>query len=118
VQLKSDLESRNLLDTTIQGYYRKNGNRALRNFLHTEDKSEGWFYSHFLLDRKHVIRYGHGQDRGAWVGGFELGIGPHYFSPSAFWSHEASLRFSMEASTEAVEQGLVLLDEFFASSAS
>ncbi|MEJ7805795.1 MAG: hypothetical protein WKG03_07740 [Telluria sp.] len=114
MQLKNDLESRNLLDDAIYSFYKKYGNREVRNFLHTKDGENDWdwHYTYFLIDRKHVIRYGYGQDRNFWVGGIELGIGLHYFSASAFWSYENSERFTMEASIEGVQYNLSLLDEF------
>lgn len=112
VLLKDDLESRNLLDETIYSFYKRVENRPIENFLRTKDEEWGWWYTLFLVDRNHVIRYGYGQDRGFWVGGVELGIGPHYFGPAAFWSYEDSQRFSMEASTEGIIKNLSLLDEF------
>jgi hypothetical protein len=113
VQLKNDIESRNILDDTICEFYKKNGSRIARRFLHSQDEQWNCLYSHFLIDRKHVIRYGILQDRGFWSGGVELAIGPHYFPPSAFWSYENSERFAMEATTSGVEQNLALLDEFW-----
>ena len=71
-----------------------------------------WHYEHFLLDRKHVFRYGIGKDRRMMLGSLELGIGPHYFSAADFWDEANFKRFSMEASTEAIEHNLGLLDEF------
>lgn len=47
-----------------------------------------------------------------YVGGVQLAIGPHYFSPADFWSYEASQRFTLEASMEGVIKNLRLLDEF------
>jgi hypothetical protein len=111
--LSTDLEGRNLLDDTIYNYYRKNGNRHVRNFLHTEDKVLGWYFTHFIVNRKHVIRYGFGRDREFMVGGVELGIGPHYFGAADYWSYENFQRFTIEASTEGVEHNLALLDEFW-----
>jgi hypothetical protein len=112
VQLKNDLEGRNLLDDTIFDFYRKNGDRHVKIFLHSTDESWGWSFTHFLIDRKHVIRYGFGRDRERMVGGLELGIGPHYFGAADFWSYENLQRFTIEASTEGVEHNLALLDEF------
>jgi len=60
-----------------------------------------------------VIRYSIGVDREVYVGAVELGIGPHYFGPAAFWSYDDMERFSMEATTEAVIHNLKLLDEFW-----
>jgi hypothetical protein len=50
------------------------------------------------------------------LGGVELGIGPHYFGPSAFWSYENANRFISEISTQAVFHNLRLLDEFWENS--
>jgi hypothetical protein len=110
--LSADLEGRNLLDDTIHNYYHKNGNRHVRNFLHTKNNDSDWCFTHFIVDRKYVIRYGFGKDREFMVGGVELGIGPHYFGAADYWSYENSQRFTIEASTEGVERNLALLDEF------
>lgn len=113
MQLSNDIESRNLLETTILNFYKKNGGRSIVNFLRSENKDWGFLYSHFLVNRIYVIRYGIGSDRGICVGGLELAIGPHYFGPADFWSYTDSERFTLEASTEAVERNLKLLDEFW-----
>jgi hypothetical protein len=112
MQLKIDNDGRNLLDDTIRHYYKIDANREAKNFLHSKDDEWGWFYTHYLLDKKVVIRYGIGEDRGMCVGGIQLAIGPHYFSPADFWSYENSTRFTIEASTEGVLKNLRLLDEF------
>ena len=112
MQLKNDLDGRVLLDSTICDFYKENGNRIARRFLHSEDKQWNCLYSHFLIDRKHVIRYGIAEDRGFWSGSIELGIGPHYFGVSAFWSYEDAERFTMESTTEGIKKNLTLLDEF------
>jgi hypothetical protein len=113
MQLSNDLEGRNLLARTIFAFYRSDGDRIVKNFLRSEDKEQGYFYTHFLVDAVHVIRYGIGQDRGILLGGVEIAIGPHYFSPADFWSYENSERFTLEASTEGVVHNLKLLDEFW-----
>lgn len=110
MQLKNDLGSQNLLNRTIRQYY-ESGNRTARNFLSSQD-DEGTYYTYFLVDRKHPIRYSIGLDRNVWLGALELGIGPHYFGPAAFWSYDNYKRFSMDATTESVERNLSLLDEF------
>ncbi len=51
---------------------------------------------------------------GKFLGGLSLAIGPHFFSPSEFWSFEAYERFDRSATTEAVAHNLRLLDEFLA----
>ncbi|MDM0030444.1 hypothetical protein [Variovorax saccharolyticus] len=112
VQLKNDLISRGPLDRTIYSYYKKFGNRCASNFLHTEEKNGDAFDTYFLVDRKHVVRYGINLDCNWWTGALSLGIGPHYFGPADFWSYENFQRFSIDATTEAVELNLSLLDEF------
>ncbi|MDM0106118.1 hypothetical protein QTH97_14330 [Variovorax sp. J22R24] len=112
MQLKNDLQGRQMLDETVLNYYKAHGNRFVKRFLYSEDEEWGWWYSHYLVDRKHVIRYGIGQDRQAWVGGVELGIGAHYFGAAEFWSSEDFWRFGNQATTEEVERNLALLDEF------
>ena len=106
------MDGLNMLDDAIQEYYSKNGNRHIRKFKSSENKDWGWHYLHYLVDRRHVIRYGIGQDRNVWVGGLELAIGPSYFEAADFWSYANSERFTLEASTEGVERNLALLDEF------
>lgn len=109
--LNNDLEGINLLDDTIHEYYKKSG-RYVAKFLKSENKESGSTYLHYIIDRKHVIRYEVGEDRGLVVGGVELGIGPHYFRAAYFWTYENSERFSIEVSTGSVIHNLSLLDEF------
>ncbi|CAG9176750.1 hypothetical protein [Cupriavidus pampae] len=111
MQLKNDVDSINALNDAVKGFYERNGGRSAIRFLHgyTED---GGIYTHFLVDRKHVIRYEIGKDRKIWLGALSLAIGPHYFGPADFWSYEASERFKMDATTDAVLHNLALLDEF------
>lgn len=110
MQLKNDLEGRNALRDQVRLYYQAHGERSAINFLDSQD--QGFFYAHFLVDRKHVIRYGIGEDRRLWIGGVSLAIGPHYFSPADFWDYPNSQRFKIEASSEALIHNLTLLDEF------
>lgn len=81
--LKNDKESRVHLDGLVDDYY-SSKKRAVRNFLHSEDQRWGTFYSHYLVDRKYVMRCSIGQDRGIYLIGVQLAIGPHYFPPSEF----------------------------------
>jgi hypothetical protein len=109
VQLKNDECGWNNLKDTILNHYNKIGMPI--NFSGSS-REEGWLFHYYLIDKKHVIQYGIGEDRHVMLGGLALGIGPRYFGPSEFWDYENSERFSMEASTEAVEKNLNLLDEF------
>lgn len=110
MQLKNDLEGRRLLDDVVQNYYLKTGSRNIKHFLWSEDR--GALASHFLLERKHVLKLSIGEDHGAYLTSVQLGIGPHYFSPSDFWSYEDSRRFKIEADTFSIEFNLQLMDEF------
>ena len=113
MQLKNDMLGRQMLDEIVFRYYKSHGNRHVARFLYSEDEELGWWYSHYLVDRKHVIRYGIGSDRSGWVGGVQLAIGPHYFGPAEFWSSENFWRFGNQATADVVESNLRLLDEFF-----
>ncbi len=113
MQLKNDLQGRNLLRECIENYYEKNGNRKTVNFKNENQNDDfEFFYCYFLIDRKYVIRYGVLNDRDLWIGGIGLAIGPHYFHPADFWDYQNSERFKLGACTEAVEHNLRLLDEF------
>lgn len=113
MQLKNDLISKNNLDEIICEYYRRVGGRSASNFLRTEDEKCLGYDTYFLVDRRHVIRYGISEDRGTWLGAVSLAIGPHYFGAADFWSYENFRRFTLEASTEGVVKNLALLDEFW-----
>jgi hypothetical protein len=110
VLLKNNEEGRSMLTACVCDFYESNGQRSAICFL--DSGENGFLSAHFLIDRKHVLRYSLGEDRGTIRGAIEVGIGPHYFRPSQFWDFENSERFSMDASTEAVEHNLILLDEF------
>lgn len=110
MQLRNDLESLNILDDKIHDFYKRYGDRHIRKFMSSQN--DGWFYMHYLVDRKHVIRFGVGQDRHVWLGSVALAIGPSYFGAADFWDYQNDERFKMEASTEAFEHNLKLLDEF------
>jgi hypothetical protein len=112
MQLKNDQNSINVLDGVVRDYYKKNGDRKIRHFLWSEDKEWNSVSSYFLMDRKHVIKLSIGMDRGIYLLGIELAIGPHYFGPADFWSYEDSHRFKMDADTWSVTCNLMLLDEF------
>lgn len=102
----------NLIDKFIREYYQKHGGRVCHAFLRSEE-IDGWIFLHYLIDRKHVVRYGFGEDRGIPVGGFELAIGPQYFGPADFWSSDNFWRFSNEVTPDGIEKNLLLLDEFW-----
>lgn len=113
MQLRNNQESVNEIDRVVYEYYKKNGNRDIRHFLWSENKEWGVLYSHFLLERRHVLKLSVGSDHGAYRVGIELGIGPHYFGPADFWSYENYKRFEIEASTDSIIFNLQLMDEFF-----
>jgi len=111
VLLRNDIEGRNALKKIVLDFY-ESREIFVRNFLNSEDKEWGWFDAHFLIDRKFVFKYGIGMDRGTWLGGISLAIGPHYFSPSDFWSYEDSKKFKVEPDKEAIEHNLRMLNKF------
>jgi hypothetical protein len=108
--LRNDEQGWNELRNSVLSHYKKCELQV--SFFAPEDHQSDDLETYFLIDRKHVVRYLIGLDRGMYLGVLQLAIGPHYFSAADFWSYEASQRFSLEASTEAVEKNLRLLDEF------
>lgn len=111
MQLKNDAEGREVLKDTIFSYF-KETNRSATNFLDTED--EDFFYAHFLVAKRYVIRYSLGMDRRIWLGGVSLAIGPHYFSLRSLLNAKQANKLLIEASTAAINNNLTLLDEFLA----
>ena len=111
--LNNDIDAMNELDNIINSYYKKNGKRHIYLFLRSENKDWNTQYLHYLIDRKHVIRYGIGIDRGFVLGGVEIAIGPSYFSAHDFWSFENSKRFSLNCDEDTIKRNLALLDEFW-----
>jgi hypothetical protein len=110
VQLSNDEKSWNLLSETIHGYYSERG-RIVSVFSAPAPSKNSPLEFCFLIDRKYVAKYTIGWDR-SYLGVIQLAIGPHYFSAADFWDYPNHERFSIEASTEAVERNLSLIDEF------
>lgn len=110
--LKNDIDGRNGLRQIILEHYQEQGMPAT---MFWESEEHGFFNVHFLISRKYVARYGIGEDRSTAIGGLQLAIGPHYFSPIDFWGYEPAQRFSIDASDDAVKNNLCLLDEFLRS---
>lgn len=110
MQLKNDAESREILKSTIFSYFHETG-RSASNFLDSED--EDFFYAHFLIATRHVIRYSLGMDRRIWLGGVSFAIGPHYFSLRSLLSAKESEKLMIEASTAAIRNNLLVLDAFW-----
>lgn len=111
VQLSLDFSGQKLLRSTIESFYKTNGARSAHILREEIDPEWGWYYLYFLVDQKHVVRYGYGNDRGV-TGGIELAIENRYLAPAEFWTPKDAERFTLEASTDGVEKNLRLLDEF------
>lgn len=112
MQLSSDYAGFELLFNTVRLYYSNTGNRQLNIFSQELPDANGRYQIRFLVDRKYVVQYSIGEDRGYFLGGLALAIGPQYFGPADFWSYENSERFAMGATTDCITQNLSLLDEF------
>lgn len=112
--LNNDNQSVDMLFNTIMNFYRTNGNREVLIFESSEirDNYEIGYFVRFLLEKKYVIEYKISSDRGYLLSILSLAIGPHFFTPGEFWDYKNSQRFMLEASTEAIELNLSLLDEF------
>jgi hypothetical protein len=112
VQPSDYIKIRNDIQLSILNYYKYMGREA-KYFRESENVEwEGW-YLHFLVEKKRVIRYGFGFDRGVWVGGIEIGLGPEYLGPAYFWSYEKSTNFVSSVDAESIFHNLRLLDEFW-----
>ena len=107
--LKNDIDGRNELRQIILKHYQDQGVPAT---IFWESEEYGFCNANLLISRKYVARYGISEDRSTAIGGVQLAIGPHYFSPEDFWSYESGQRFSIEASEDAIKRNLKLLDEF------
>jgi hypothetical protein len=117
MQLKNDMNSFDVLFNTITLFYNRDKGRRVLIFetkVPGEDIDAGYFVR-YLLDSKHVVECRIANDRRKFLSIISLVIGPHYFTPADFWDYENSQRFSLDASTEAIEHNLTLLDEFLMS---
>jgi hypothetical protein len=114
VQLKNNLSSSDALYNYVSTFYFDLGRKCVifEHELPSDDVESGYFIR-FLLDRRHVIEYKIAVDRGLLLSIVSLAIGPQYFTPGDFWDYKNAQRFSLEASTDAVDCNLKLLDEFF-----
>jgi hypothetical protein len=111
VRLKNDTQSENMLRSLVSDFYKKQS-RSIFNYLDTSDEHDQIFRSHYLIDRKHVLRISISIDRGLWLSSFELGIGPAFFSAAEFWSYENFQRFRHGTEPDDIVFNLKLLDEF------
>lgn len=109
MQLKNEISGRNALRKIIQEHYRQ---QNVEVNIFWESDENGFFNVHFLIDRKHVARYGIGEHRSTSIGGVQLAIGPHYFSPENFCSHEYYQKFSIDSGEDTIKKNLHLLDLF------
>lgn len=106
-----------ILYNTITLFYNRDKGRRVVIFetKFPDENIEAGYFVRYLLDSKTVIEYRIARDRCTFLSILSLAIGPHYFTPGDFWDYENSQRFSLEASTDAIEQNLRLLDEFLMS---
>jgi hypothetical protein len=113
VQLKSDMSGFAAMFNGVSSFYKSAGRRiVIFDEKHPNGDVESGYFIRYLLDAKHVVEYRIANDRNVFLSVLSLAIGPHYFAPGAFWDYENSQRFNLDASTEAIEHNLRLLDEF------
>ena len=114
MQLKNDMASLEILYNTASLFYAKKEGCKLLIFEQKapDEYIEFGYYIRFLLDGKHVVEYRIANDRGFFLSILSLAIGPHYFPIIHLWDYENSQRLSLDASTDAIENNLKLLDEF------
>jgi hypothetical protein len=106
---KNDINGRNGLRRIILEHYQEQSKPPT---IFWKSDELGFFNVHFLISRKYVARYGIGEDRSTSIGGVQLAIGPHYFSPEDLWTRMSAQRFSIETSENAIRNNLKLLDDF------
>lgn len=115
VPLKNDLDSRNILQDIVLGYY-ENAGRAITR-LGEDIGSDDWLQMDFLVDRRHVIRVAIGNDPNPqgdrWLTSVSLAFGPYFIGPFDFWSFDNATRFSRAAERASVIHNLALLDEYW-----
>lgn len=112
VQLKNDESSRFLLINCIENYYQTRGRFC--SMVGGDCIESERFSMVFLIDRKHVFRYLIPIDVRNYFASLEIGIGPVFVSPFSVTDYADAQRFKKDATTEAVEQNLALLDELLA----
>lgn len=108
MQLRNNVEGQSALKEIVCDHYKNNGMRKVLNFLDTED--EAFFYAHFLIESRNVIRYSLGMDRRVCLGGVSLAIGPHYFPLRSLLNEKDADRLMIEASVQAIQNNLAILD--------
>jgi hypothetical protein len=112
MQFQNHAEGRAVLKDVVASYFQDTGKRTAINFLDSED--EDFFYAHFLIASRHVMRYGIGMDRRTSVGGISVAIGPHYFALRSLVSDQDASRLSIELSISAIQKNLAVLDGYLA----
>lgn len=111
MQQKNKIDDLNSLYGVINEYYNPSGER--RAYICGDKSNDDGFFIQFLVDRRHLVKYEIGKEQFGLTGGIGLAIGPVFFPPHVFWSHENGERFSMNITPEAIKVNLKLLDEFF-----
>ncbi|TFY98325.1 hypothetical protein [Ramlibacter humi] len=109
VRFDNSEQGQNLLRRYVQEYYAVRG-RSCFPFAETKNEEWEWYYFHYLIDRRTVMRVFLGTDRGILLLGIELGIGPAYFAPEQFQGSSAG--FTSEPSEAGVVQNLAALDRY------
>lgn len=118
MQLKNDERSGNVIRDTLISYFEKKkiDFRIIKNVL---EDAEPWLPRrrvYALIDRRHVIRCSVGKDPTPsgekWLSNIELAIGPFFFSPVDFLSHDKSKEFGMSADVDTIKQNIELLGEY------
>ena len=110
MELREHEEGWNRLRAIIASFYSTRG-RTLA-FFSEASQCDNELGVCFLLDRKHVLKYLVGKDRGLYIGVLLLAIGPRYFSANDYWDYENYQRFRMSTDNHSVIRNLELFEEY------
>jgi hypothetical protein len=111
MKIENDENGSFLLVETIEAYYRLQG-RECRSLGREVHENESIFLQ-FIIDKKHIIGYALAIDTRNYYTAPSIGIGPCFVDPWYLMGFEFGQGFSMANTSEAVEQNLKLLDQYF-----
>jgi len=121
IRLVDDEESRNILQSTIEDYYRKLNRKCLGLggvVIHT-NVIDGVVYKEtysvkYLIDAKHAFCYHIPIENRNFYAYLALGVGPEYIAIRYLVNKENEDKFSMESAVEGIIHNLKMLDEYLA----
>ena len=121
IRLVDDEESRNILQSTIENYYRQLNRKCMglgRVVIHTT-VIDGVVYKDtysvkYLIDAKHAFCYHIPIDNRNFYAYLALGVGPEYVAIQYLVNEENRDKFSMDSAVEGIIHNLKMLDYYLA----